>query len=133
MSIKPTSDVVALSLLTAAEAGHAFSAYLPSYFTIKSFALDGDSAAVQQKLANLRSGYLPAVTFGLLLGGAVSVFAKSPLPLIASLGAAAVMLTQYEGALPPELRWRLTDMGPLAAAPATEYALSMGGEGLPCS
>lgn len=104
MGIKPTSDVVALSLLTAAEAGHAFSAYLPSYFTIKSFALDGDPTQVQHKIDNLRSGYRPAIVFGFILGGVVSILAKSPLPLVASTGASAIMLTQYEDALPTEYR-----------------------------
>jgi len=97
-------DTIALSLLTAAESGHAFSAYLPSYFTIKSFALDGDPAEVQRKVANLRSGYVPAIGFGLLLGGVVSVLAKSYLPLLTSAGAAVLMVFFYEGALPADIR-----------------------------
>lgn len=97
-------QVIALSLLTAAEAAHAFSAFLPSYFTIKSFALTGDPQVVQAKLQNLRSGYLPSMTFGALLGGTVAFLAKHPLPLVTAIVTSLFMVTQYERALPPNLR-----------------------------
>jgi hypothetical protein len=95
-----TLNLAMLSIFTAAETAHAFSAFMPSHFTIKTFALEGDPAAVAVKLENLRSGYLPATLFGLLLGGVVSVLARSPLPLLASLGASAVMVLNYELAIP---------------------------------
>ena len=104
------SDLVALSLLSGAETAHAFSSFLPSTFTVKSFALDSSTGNVGQKVADLRAGYRPATAFGILLGAVVSVVAKSPLPLAASAGAAGVMLVLYERNLPPEMR-----VGPIAA------------------
>ena len=104
------SDIVALSLLSGAETAHAFSSFLPSTFTVRSFALDGSTGNVGQKVADLRAGYRPATAFGLLLGAVVSAVAKSPLPLAASAGAAGVMLVLYEQNLPPEMR-----VGPIAA------------------
>lgn len=99
-----TEQVIALTLLTAAETAHAFSAFLPSFFTIRTFALQGGLDEVCLKLENLRSGYIPAVTFGLALGGVVSALAKSPLPLVGSALTAVFMVSQYERALPERLR-----------------------------
>lgn len=97
-------DIIALSLLAGGEAAHAFSAHLPSHFTIKSFALDDKNGDVAQKVADLRSGYLPASVFGIAMGALVSYLAKSPLPLMASVGTTALMIVNYESALPPEMR-----------------------------
>ncbi len=100
----PSEQVIALSILAAAEVAHAFSAHMPSAFTIKSFALQGTDGEVKEKLSDLRSGYLPATIFGLLLSGVVAVLAKSPLPLMFGGGAAAVMVMTYESNLPKEMR-----------------------------
>lgn len=99
-----TESVIVLGLLAAAEAMHAGSAFMPSYFTIKTLALDGNQEQIQQKISNLRSGYLPAVGFGLGLGAIVSFFAKSPIPLMMSTAASGFMIITYEQALPPERR-----------------------------
>jgi hypothetical protein len=48
--------------MTALESAHGFSAFMPSVLTIKTFAADGD---VETHMADLRSGYLPAVPPGL--------------------------------------------------------------------
>jgi hypothetical protein len=98
------SQLLALTLLTAAETAHSFSAFLPSYFTIRTFALDGDPAVVERKLKNLRSGYLPSVIFGLVLGSVVSFIARHPLPLAAAAATSAFMVWQYERAIPAECR-----------------------------
>jgi hypothetical protein len=98
------SQLLALTLLTAAETAHSFSAFLPSYFTIRTFALDGDPVSVERKLKNLRSGYLPSVTFGLVLGSVVAFIAKHPLPLVAAAVTSAFMVWQYERAIPAEYR-----------------------------
>ncbi len=103
------SDVIALSLLSGAETAHSFSSFLPSSFTVKSFALD-PTGNVQQKVADLRSGYRPAVAFGLGLGGVVSLVARSPMPFFASVAAAGAMLLLYEQNLPPEMRLALPEM-----------------------
>ena len=105
MSVESGSEL-ALSILTAAESAHAFSAFLPSYFTIRTFAVDGPPEVVQQKLKNLRSGYIPATIYGLGLGGLVSYIAKSPLPLVFSGITVAIMIALYEQAIP-----KLVDSG----------------------
>ena len=100
----PDSQTIALALLAGGEVSHAYSSYLPSYFTIRSLALDGDPDTVARKVANLRSGYVPATVFGLGLATVISVIAKSPLPLLVGGAAALTMVTFYEGALPPGMR-----------------------------
>lgn len=97
-------ELIALTLLAAAETAHSFSSYLPSYFTIKSFALSGDNQEVCQKVSDLRSGYVPASIFGIALGAVVSMLAKSPLPFVATIASAGVMIMLYEGALPQDMR-----------------------------
>ncbi len=86
------SDVL-LSVFVAVEGAHAFSAFMPSSFTIRKFAVeDGDRG-------KLRSGYAPAIAFNLVLAGAVSGMIRSPLPLVASLLVIGFMLGLYENAL----------------------------------
>lgn len=98
------SEVIALSLLTAGEMAHAFSAFMPSRFTIRNWVLDGDHRQVREKVASLRSGYAPALVFGLGLGGVVAVIARSPLPLLFSAATGAALVHLYEQALPAEMR-----------------------------
>jgi len=117
----PDKDVIALSLLTAGESMHAGSAYLPSWFTVKSFALQqlpGDPLTVQQKVANFRSGYLPAVLFGLGMGVVVSVIAEHPLPVIMAAGTSTLMIAAYESALPSGIRMGTAQppVGPMPGA-----------------
>jgi hypothetical protein len=84
---------ILIGVFVATESAHAFSAFMPSYFTIKSFA--SDQAAVD----NLRSGYPPAVIFNVALGGVVSSILKSPWPLIFGLLVSVVMIGLYERAI----------------------------------
>ena len=101
---RQTVDLVLLSTFVAAETAHAFSAFLPSHFTIRTFALEGDPATVQRKLDNLRSGYVPALSFGALVGGLTSLLVRSPIPVLLALGVGGLMVVHYESALPPDLR-----------------------------
>lgn len=81
------------SVFVAVEGAHAFSAFMPSWFTVKKFANeDGDRS-------KLRSGYLPAAIFNLALGGTVSVLKKSVMPLVFSVLIIVFMIVMYEGAL----------------------------------
>ena len=58
----PDDSGLIFSVFVAVEGAHAFSAFMPSYFTVRKFARDeGD-------LERLRSGYLPAILFNLGLG-----------------------------------------------------------------
>lgn len=89
-------EKILLSVFVAVEGAHAFSAFMPSYFTVKKFATDeGDLAA-------LRSGYTPAVTFNLALGALVSLLIKDPMPMILSALVIAFMIALYERAVVEE-------------------------------
>jgi len=81
---------VLLGVLVGAESAHAFSAFLPSAFTIKTF------ADTPQKIQALRLGYVPAISFSLLLGAGASLLIDNWWPLIATLIACVVMVTMYE-------------------------------------
>lgn len=88
-----TKESVGLTILVAAESGHAFSAFMPSYFTIKTFAGSAEGTA------NLRAGYPPAVAFNALLGTAVALLIGSWVPLLVALGASAILIGFYEYAI----------------------------------
>lgn len=102
--MKVDKDVIALSILAAAETAHSYSSYMPSAFTLKSFALQGNDDEVRKKLADFRSGYLPATLWGLGLGAVVALVAESPLPFLFAAGTAGVMVLLYEQGIPPEKR-----------------------------
>lgn len=87
-----TTDLV-LAVFTAVEGAHAFSAFMPSYFTVKKF------AASKEDLEALRSGYSPAIAFNLLLGGSVSLLTKDVRPFVVSIVVVAFMMYLYENAL----------------------------------
>jgi len=86
-------ELLALCILVSAEAGHSFSAFLPSYFTVQKFA---DSPGDIEKI---RSGYIPALMFNFALGLGASWITKSYLPLLAVLLASAGMVVLYERAI----------------------------------
>lgn len=81
---------IALAAFVATEGAHAFSAFMPSAFTIRTFVQTEDD------VDKLRSGYVPAVAFNVALGMAVSVLADDYLPLGFSVVVAAAMIGLYE-------------------------------------
>ncbi len=87
------NENILLSVFVAVEGAHAFSAFMPSYFTVKKFA-DG-----QEDRAALRSGYAPAILFNLALGGMVSALIKDAKPLIMSALVILFMVALYERAI----------------------------------
>ena len=87
---------ILLSVFVAVEGAHAFSAFMPSYFTVKKFATD------KEDLANLRSGYTPAIIFNLALGALVSLLIKDPKPMILSVMVIMFMVALYERAVEQE-------------------------------
>lgn len=91
------SDLL-LSVFVAVEGAHAFSAFMPSYFTVKKFA---ESA---EDLERLRSGYVPAIAFNVAIGGVVSLLIKNALPLIMSAVVIVFMLALYEHAIEDALK-----------------------------
>jgi len=84
-------ETILLASFTAVESAHAFSAFLPSIFTIKTFA--------EGKEKDVRQGYIPAVIFGLALGFIISKLTKNWLPLYFSIGTIIFMVIAYEWAL----------------------------------
>ena len=102
---KAEGEELALALLAAGESAHAFSAFLPSRFTIRNWVLDASQGAgIDANIANLRSGYGPSIALGLGLGGVISLLAKSALPLLFAAGTSLAMLRLYEDALPADKR-----------------------------
>lgn len=85
-----------ISIMTALESAHGFSAFMPSVFTIKTFAAEGD---VETHMADLRSGYLPAVALSLAIGYIASQIVKSWWPLAGAIGVSAGMIGVYELAI----------------------------------
>ena len=91
-------DNLLLSIFVGVEGAHAFSAFMPSWFTVQKFATsDGD-------LNKLRSGYVPAVIFNLILGGVVSAMTDSLEPLVISIIVILFMIAAYEGAIHVEAK-----------------------------
>lgn len=86
-------DILLLSIFVGVEGAHAFSAFMPSYFTVQKFATDSQDAA------KLRSGYIPAVAFNLFLGGVVSLLTKKPGPVFIAVLVSLFMISLYEGAI----------------------------------
>lgn len=87
------NDKLLLSVFVGVEGAHAFSAFMPSYFTVKKF------AEKPADLAALRSGYTPAILFNLALGGTVSMLTKNYTPLVISGMVSAFMVILYEQAI----------------------------------
>lgn len=87
------SEEILLSVFVAVEGAHAFSAFMPSYFTVRKFAESSEDRKA------LRSGYVPAVAFSLVLGALVSILIKDAKPIIMSVIVIAFMITLYEKAI----------------------------------
>ncbi len=87
------TELLALSVLTAAETAHVFSQFEPSIFTIKRLAVP--EGAVRE----IREGYVPALALGLGIAGAVSFLTKSKLPFMMALLVAAFTIGVYEWAI----------------------------------
>lgn len=86
-------DTLVLSIFMALEGVHAYSAFLPSVFTIRTFV---DSPLGRSMI---REGEVFASVFLFSLSFVVSLIAKSPLPLVLALVTGAGMICVYERAL----------------------------------
>lgn len=82
-----------LSIFVGVEGAHAFSAFMPSYFTVKKFAGSAEDKN------SLRSGYFPAIIFNVVLGAIVSAITKRVTPLLIAIAVIIFMLIMYEGAI----------------------------------
>jgi hypothetical protein len=88
-----TQEQILLSVLTALESAHVYSALLPSIFTIGTFVTD------ERGVKLIREGELTATVAAFALGGIVAKFVNNPLPFYFTLVAIAGMLWTYERAL----------------------------------
>ncbi len=87
------NESLLLSVFVAVEGAHAFSAFMPSWFTVQKFS-DGE-----EDIKRLRSGYIPAAIFNLVLAAIVAKIIKSPLPLLVAVFVMLFMIAMYEGAI----------------------------------
>jgi hypothetical protein len=86
-------DKIVISIFMGLEGVHAYSAFLPSVFTIKTFVQDEDGCKM------IREGELMASTYLVVLAIAVSYITKSKWPAIMALVTGAAMVGVYEYAL----------------------------------
>src|SRR5205807_8920840 len=85
---------VLLSAFVGLESAHFFSAFLPSYFTIRKFA-HGDTEAMN----SLYAGMVFALLFSVALWLVVSALLEDPLPLIFSAVVSGLMLVVYRAVM----------------------------------
>ena len=88
-----TLEDILLASFVAVEGAHAFSAFNPSIFTIRTFKDD------EKTKKSIREGYVLATVFAFVLAGIVSLIARSPLPVIFAVFTVAFMIAVYEYAL----------------------------------
>ncbi len=88
-----TVEHVMMSAFVALEAAHAYSAVLPSIFTIRMF---GHNPGTEKAI---RDGEAFGTLFALGIGGVVAALIKDPLPLVFSVATSALMISVYEQAL----------------------------------
>jgi len=87
------NETILIGVFVAVEGAHAFSAFMPSYFTIGAF------VKTPEDLAHLRKGYAPATVFNLALGGITSALLKSIWPVGLSALVSFLMISAYEKAI----------------------------------
>lgn len=87
------NDTLLVSIFMALEGLHAYSAFLPSVFTIKTFVKTEDGRAM------IREGEFMASSFLLALAVTTSYLTKSKWPALMALGAGGLMVLVYEYAL----------------------------------
>lgn len=87
------NDTLTISIFMALEGVHAYSAFLPSVFTIQTFVSDENGARMIREGEIMASAYLGAIAL------LVTKITKSPLPAMMGLLAGAGMLVVYEYAL----------------------------------
>jgi hypothetical protein len=90
---KLTSAEIGLVMLVAAEAPQAYSAFLPSIMTIRTFVDDPNAVEA------IREGEIFGTAFVLLIAGAGTLLVDNVWPLAVGVGTAVVMVAIYEHAL----------------------------------
>lgn len=86
-------DKIVISIFMGLEGVHAYSAFLPSVFTIKTFVQDDDGVRM------IREGEIMASAYLVILAIAVGYITKSKWPVIMALTTGAAMIGVYEYAV----------------------------------
>lgn len=108
-------DEVLISAFAAVESAHAYSAFLPSIFTIRHF---GHESGTEKAI---RDGELAGTLFALGLGAVISALIRSNMPVVFSAVTSVVMISVYEYALKTrERRDDLTGLGGIHALAAPD-------------
>lgn len=87
------NDKLMVSIFMALEGVHAYSAFLPSVFTIKTFVSSNEGRDM------IREGEFMASAFLLALAGVTAYLSRSPWPAIMAIVTGAAMVGVYEYAL----------------------------------
>lgn len=111
MNSQPSTHDVLMSAFVAVEGAHAFSAFLPSIFTIRAFTAHNPGAAKA-----IRDGEIIGTAFAVGLGAVVSALIGSKLPVTFSIVTSMVMVSVYEYAL------RTANDGQAVQIPAPQQA-----------
>lgn len=90
--METTPDIL-LSAFVAVESAHAYSAFLPSIFTIRTF---GGQPGTEQAI---HDGELVGTIFAVALGLIVTGITRKPLPLVFAIVTAVFMVSIYEWSL----------------------------------
>lgn len=90
------NEKAAIAVLAALEGAHAYSAFLPSVFTIRTFAQGNNRA---QNVKNIRLGYIPATALAIGVGWIAGHISKSSMPVLAALFVSVMMVGVYEWAI----------------------------------
>ncbi len=93
------TDTVVMAALVIGDSWNFTSGACPSYFTTAEFAASPDPEKRARGRQNIRRGYALAAGQALLIGGALTLYVKSWLPLAASAAAVGVSIAMYEHAL----------------------------------
>jgi hypothetical protein len=86
-------EQILMSAFVAVESAHAYSAVLPSIFTIREF------VSTPAGVKAIRDGEIIGTLFAVALGGIVSALTENRLPLYFSMGTSVIMVSIYEYAL----------------------------------
>lgn len=87
------TEKVLLGAFTAVEGAHAYSAFLPSIFTIRTFREQNET------VRSIRDGEVIGSLFALALGAVVAALVRDPTPLYFAVATVVVMVSVYEWAL----------------------------------
>lgn len=111
--MKINSSAVHWSVISGIGAINIIGSFTPGPFEIRHNIAQGSDSEIRDNVDELRASYLRGGVIALGLGTIAAFFSKSPLPLLASAGASALLVATYESALPPRYRLGAGSLGML--------------------